>query len=62
VEGSGCGLILRYYPRIYLEGLHKTTKNPSQDNQSPGRDLNPETPKYAAGVLITQPQHLVADK
>jgi hypothetical protein len=27
VEGSDHGLILRYYPVIYLEGLRKTTKN-----------------------------------
>jgi hypothetical protein len=25
---------LRYYPRIYLERLRKTTKNLSQDSQS----------------------------
>jgi hypothetical protein len=26
VEGSGRGLILRFYPSIYLEGLRKATK------------------------------------
>jgi hypothetical protein len=45
LEGSGCGLILRYSPRIHLDGLSKTQET-CQDNQSPGRDL-----KYEAGVL-----------
>jgi hypothetical protein len=27
LEGSDCGLILRYYPTIFLEELIKTTKN-----------------------------------
>jgi hypothetical protein len=27
VDGSGLGLILRYYPSISLEGLRETTKN-----------------------------------
>jgi hypothetical protein len=49
LEGSGCGLILRYYPGISLWGLRKTTK--SQDSRSPGRDLNSGTPEYEAGVL-----------
>jgi hypothetical protein len=26
VQGSGRGLILMYYPRIYLDGLKKTRK------------------------------------
>jgi hypothetical protein len=30
VEGSGRGLILRYYPRICLEGVRKATKNLNQ--------------------------------
>jgi hypothetical protein len=40
VEGSGRGLILRFSPGIFLEGLRKTTKYPSQNNLYPGRDLN----------------------
>jgi hypothetical protein len=38
VEGSGRGLILKYYPGICLEELRKTSKNVSQDSQCPGRD------------------------
>jgi len=45
LEGSGHGLILKYYPSIHLERLRKTTKNLSQDNQSPRQDMNPEPPK-----------------
>jgi hypothetical protein len=53
---KGCGTKqswpnLRYYPGICLEGLRKTTKNLTQDNRSPGRDLNPGPPEYEAGVL-----------
>jgi hypothetical protein len=33
MEGSGRGLILRYYPCICLEGLRKATKILSQDIQ-----------------------------
>jgi hypothetical protein len=39
VEGNSHGL--RYYPSIFLEGLRITMKNLSQDNQSPGWDMNP---------------------
>jgi hypothetical protein len=35
-EGSGSGLILRYYPRIFLEVLRKPMKKLSQDSWSPG--------------------------
>jgi hypothetical protein len=55
-EGSGRGLISRHYPRIYLEGLKKTTKSLSQDTRSPSRNLNPGPPEYEAGVLTTRPQ------
>jgi len=44
---------LRYYPDIHQERLKKTIKNLSQDSQSTGLDLNPEPPKYEAGVLTT---------
>jgi hypothetical protein len=54
-EGSGRGLILRYYPRIHLKGLRKTTKNLNQDSWSPGQDLNPRPPEYESGVLTTRP-------
>jgi hypothetical protein len=30
-----CDIMLRYYPRICLEGLMKHTKNLSQDRRSP---------------------------
>jgi hypothetical protein len=39
---------------ICLEGLRKTTKRRSESSQSCGRDLNPESPEYKAGVLITR--------
>jgi hypothetical protein len=61
LEGSGSGLIVRYYVGIFLEGLSKTTKNFSQDSRSRGRDLNPGTPENEAGVLNTRPQRSVED-
>jgi hypothetical protein len=39
---------LRYYVRIWLEGLRTTKKHLSQDSQSPGRDMNPGPPEYEA--------------
>jgi hypothetical protein len=58
---EGCGLkrrwpSLRYYPSIFLEGLRKTMKNLSQDNQSQTQYLNPRPPEYEAGVLTIRPQ------
>jgi hypothetical protein len=47
MEGSGHGLILRYYPSIHLKGLWKTTKNLSLDSWSLSQDLNPGSPKYS---------------
>jgi hypothetical protein len=35
-------------------GLRKTTKDLSEDSLSPGRDLNPRSPEYEAGALITR--------
>jgi hypothetical protein len=61
MEGSKCGLMLRYYPGICLEGLMKTTKTISQDNRYPGRDLNLGTPEYEAGAVITRPPRSVED-
>jgi hypothetical protein len=58
VEGSGRGLIVRYYPGNRLEGLWKTDEN-IQDSLSPGRDLNPVPPEYEAGVLTTQARRSV---
>jgi hypothetical protein len=52
VEGSGRGLILRYYRGISLVGLRKITKNLSQDFRSPGRDLNLRCSEYEAGGLL----------
>jgi hypothetical protein len=34
-----------------LERLRKITKNLTQDNLKPGRDLNPGPPEYEAGVI-----------
>jgi hypothetical protein len=56
MEGSGRGLILRYYPGICLVRVRKTTTNLSQDSRSLGRDLNPGPPEYEAGALIILPQ------
>jgi len=36
---------LRYYPGIFLEGLRKSTKNPSQDNLCPNWYSNQPRPK-----------------
>jgi hypothetical protein len=43
---------LRYYPRIRLEGLRKTTKTLSQDSRSQIRNLTPGPPKYEAGLRL----------
>jgi hypothetical protein len=51
LEGSGRGLILKYYSGIRVEGLRKTTKDLSQDSRFPVWDLSPGPPKYEAGVL-----------
>jgi hypothetical protein len=48
LEGSDCGMILRCYTSVNLEGLTETTKNLSQNSQSEGRDLNPGLPEYEA--------------
>jgi hypothetical protein len=42
-----------------LEGLRETTKTLSEASWSPGQNLNLGPSKYEAGVLTTQPQHLV---
>jgi hypothetical protein len=51
MEGSGRGLILTYYPNIWLKGLRKNHEILRQDSRSPGRDLNPGIPEYEVGVL-----------
>jgi hypothetical protein len=45
----------RYYPKIWLEGLKKTTKNLIQDS------LMPKLPEYKVGVASTQLQCLVRE-
>jgi hypothetical protein len=50
---------LRYYPGICMLGQRKTTKNVSQDSQSPGQDLNLGSLEYKARMLTTQPQHSI---
>jgi hypothetical protein len=59
MEGSGRGLISRYYTGICLEGLRKTTKNLSQVSRSLRRDLNLAPTEYEAGVIITLPRRSV---
>jgi hypothetical protein len=61
LEGSGRGLILRYYPGIRLDGLRKTTTKFNQGSRSPSRKLNLGPPEYEAGVLATRPRRLVCD-
>jgi hypothetical protein len=36
-----------------LENPRKATKNFSQDSRSPDPDLNPGTPEYEAGILLS---------
>jgi hypothetical protein len=38
---------------ICLQGLRKTTKNLSQDSQSPGQELDPKAPEYEARQLTS---------
>jgi hypothetical protein len=54
LQGSGRGLILRYYPGIRMEGMRKTSKLLGQGSRSPGRELNVGPPEYEAGVLISR--------
>jgi hypothetical protein len=57
LEGSGRGVIVRYYTGVHLEEVRNTTKNLSQGNRYPGKDLNPGLPEYWTGVLTTRPRH-----
>jgi hypothetical protein len=51
LEGSGRGLILRYYTDILrLEGLRKTSVGTAGL-----RDLNPRPPEREAGMLTIRP-------
>jgi hypothetical protein len=43
MEESGCSLLCMVLPGICLDRLMKTMKNLSQDTQSLGRDMNPES-------------------
>jgi hypothetical protein len=54
--------ILSYYLRLCQEGLRKTKKNLSQDNQFLTQDWTPELPTYEAGMLTTQARHSVKRK
>jgi hypothetical protein len=56
---SGRGLILMYYHSICREGLRKTMKPSIRVAGHWGWESNLGTPNYEAGVLNTQPQHLV---
>jgi hypothetical protein len=59
LEGSCLGLILRYYPRILLEVLRKTTKPLSQESRFPDQELKPGPPEYETGVLTTRQRRSV---
>jgi hypothetical protein len=55
---KGCGKKrlwpnLKCYSSTCQEWLRKTMKSLSQDNRSPGRDLNHRPPEYETGVLTT---------
>jgi hypothetical protein len=52
---------LRYYPGICQEVLRKRTKNLSQHNRSPDRDLNPVPLEYEALDHDGQPYFLKSD-
>jgi hypothetical protein len=54
LEGSGCGLILRHYPGIRLDGLRKTHKHLSQDSRSTGLDLNSGPSEYESELSATR--------
>jgi len=51
LEGCGCGLILRDYSGLHVEGMRKTTKNLSHDSRSLGQDLNSGPPDYMSNYL-----------
>jgi hypothetical protein len=53
MEGSGRGLI-KALSQYLSGGLRKITNNLSQYNRSPGRNLNPGSLEYEAGVLTTR--------
>jgi hypothetical protein len=50
---SGCGLILRHSPSIWLEGPRVTMKNLSQDSQCLGQDLDLGCAECETGVLTS---------
>jgi hypothetical protein len=59
------GLVLRYSPGIYLEGLRKTTKNLSQYSRCPGRDLKPRSQilmLFTNEVAISEATRVKSDK
>jgi hypothetical protein len=55
VEGSGRGLIVRYYQTSAWRETEEKHKKLIHDNRSLVRDLNPGPPEYKAEVLIAQP-------
>jgi hypothetical protein len=57
--GSSCGLILRYYPGIRLEGLRKNTKNRNQEGRSPGKRIEPGTSRIRSTSVTSRPQRMV---
>jgi hypothetical protein len=59
LEVGGRGLSFKLLSSIRLEERKDNTKILSQDNRSPGRDLNPVPPEYEAEVLITRPRRSV---
>jgi len=53
--------ILSYYLSIFVEGLRKTSYNPSEDSQPTYQEVSLRSPRYEVGALITQLQHPVQD-
>jgi hypothetical protein len=62
VEGSGWGLILRYYS-ILLQGLRKIMKELQSRLPAFGQRYEPRTSgKYIAGVLASRPRISVLER
>jgi hypothetical protein len=61
MDWKGCGRKQSWATKVLFQHMaggteEKKMRNLSQDNQSPGQDLNPRPPEYGAEVLTTQLQ------
>jgi hypothetical protein len=55
--GNSCGLVLRYYSGIRLEGLRKPPKTPIGIAGRRDRDLNPGLPEYEGVCKLWRHQY-----